>query len=96
MIIFYNRNTNQLKYFTMTTKIEIVNDKYTKVSPFAFGTVFTNINEYTERETAEETFETIGVYKGKKVTDMTGVTYKIVDLTVTPDKTYTVKLRRIE
>lgn len=79
----------------MNIKIEIVNDKFCKISPFAFGTVFTNINELTADGTAEKTFANIGIYKGKTIHDCEQIEYKIVDLSQT-DNTYKVSLRRIK
>lgn len=78
----------------MKMKIEIVNAQAEKVSPYAFGTLFTNINEYTIDETAEKTFANIGVYKGKHIQDVTGAEYKIIDVD-NNDSLYIVKLKLI-
>ena len=78
----------------MKVKINIVNDKFSKVSPFAFGSAFTNLNNFTEDETVEKTFANIGIYKGKTIYDCEHIEYKIVDLSKT-EETYNVFLRRI-
>ena len=51
----------------MNTKINIVNDKFTKISPMAFGSLFSNLSEYVVDETPEKTFKNIGVFVGKKI-----------------------------
>ena len=64
----------------MDIKINIVNDKFTKLSPMAFGSLFSNISEYVVDETPEKTFENIGVCIGKKIIDYDGTEYKIIDV----------------
>ena len=64
----------------MNIKINIINDKFTSISPLAFGTTFSNLSEYTVDETPEKTFKNFGVMKGKKITDYEGTEYKIVNI----------------
>lgn len=64
----------------MDIKINIVNDKFTKISPMAFGSLFSNLSEYVVDETPEKTFENIGIYIGKKIIDYDGIEYKILDV----------------
>ena len=75
--------------------IDIVNDKFCKMSPLAFGATFTNLNEYTKDETVEKTFANIGVYKGKTIYDYENIEYKIVNLESVDENTYKVTLRKI-
>ena len=79
----------------MKIKIDIVNDKFCKMSPLAFGATFANLNEYTKDETAEKTFANIGVYKGKTIYDYENVEYKIVNLESVDENTYKVILRKM-
>ena len=64
----------------MNIKINIVNDKFTKISPCAFGSLFSNLSEYVEDETPEKTFENIGVFVGKKIVDYEGTEYKVMSI----------------
>ena len=64
----------------MNIKINIVNDKFTKISPVAFGSLFSNFSEYVVDETAEKTFKNIGVFVGKKIVDYEGVEYKVLNI----------------
>ena len=64
----------------MNIKINIVNDKFTKISPMAFGSLFSNLSEYVVDETPEKTFKNIGVFVGKKIVDYEGIEYKIISI----------------
>lgn len=64
----------------MNIKINIVNDKFTKISPMAFGSLFTNLSEYVEDETPEKTFENMGVFVGKTIVDYEGTEYKVMSI----------------
>lgn len=64
----------------MNIKINIVNDKFTKISPMAFGSLFNNLSEYVIEDTSEKTFKNIGVYTGKKIVDYDNNCYKIVNI----------------
>ena len=64
----------------MNIKINIVNDKFLNISPLAFGDTFVNLSEFVENETAEKTFENIGVYAGKKIKDYEGNEYKVIKI----------------
>lgn len=64
----------------MNIKINIVNDKFTKISPMAFGSLFNNLSEYVIEDTPEKTFKNIGVYTGKKIVDYDNNCYKIVNI----------------
>lgn len=64
----------------MNIKINIVNDKFTKISPMAFGSLFNNLSEYVVEDTQEKTFKNIGVYTGKKIVDYDNNCYKIVNI----------------
>jgi len=57
-------------------KINVLNDKFTKLSPFAFGNTFINIDS-CEDETIEKTFKNAGISKGDIITDFDGWEYKI-------------------
>ena len=88
----------------MKIKIFVTNDPYLKLSTFAFGTLFTNLNEYTINEDdVEKTFENIGVYKSKIYPDITGVEYKVVGFSLlnkyenpSEEKVYRVDVRRLD
>ena len=64
----------------MNIKINIVNDKFTKISPMAFGSLFSNLSEHVVDETPEKTFKNIGVFVGKKIVDYEGIEYKIISI----------------
>ena len=64
----------------MNININIVNDKFTKISPMAFGSLFSNISEYVVDETPVKTFENIGVFVGKKIVDYEGIEYKVLNI----------------
>ena len=64
----------------MNIKINIVNDKFTKISPMAFGSLFSNLSEYVVDETPVKTFENIGLFVGKKIVDYEGAEYKVFSI----------------
>ena len=64
----------------MDIKINIVNDKFTKISPLAFGSTFSNLSELFLDETPEKTFENMGVFKGKTIVDYSGTEYKVLNI----------------
>lgn len=64
----------------MNIKINIVNDKFTKISPMAFGSLFANLSEYVEDETPEKTFENMGVFVGKTIVDYEDTEYKVMSI----------------
>lgn len=68
----------------MLVKIDVINNKFCKLSPYAFGTMFTNINECTTDINAEKTFANVGIHKGKVIQDCNGVNYQIANLSVIP------------
>lgn len=63
----------------LNVKINILNDKFTKISSLAFGNTFINIDECKD-ETIEKTFKNAGISKGDVITDFEGCEYKIVDI----------------
>ena len=63
----------------LNIKINILNDKFTKISSLAFGNTFINIDE-CEDETIEKTFKNVGISKGDVITDFEGCEYKIIDI----------------
>ena len=65
----------------MDIKINIVNDKFNKISPLAFGHLFSNLSEIVVDETPVKTFENIGVFCGKKIVDYDGTEYKVLNIT---------------
>ena len=79
----------------MDIKINIVNDKFTKISPLAFGSTFSNLSEFVVDETPEKTFENIGVNIGMKITDYVGVDYKIKSIKETDNNDYIVNIEQI-
>lgn len=86
----------------MNIKINIVNDKFTKISPMAFGSLFGNLSEYVVDETPEKTFKNIGVFVGKKIVDYEGIEYKIINISEmnkfenrTNETIYKIELRKL-
>lgn len=86
----------------MNIKINIVNDKFTKISPMAFGSLFSNLSEYVVDETPEKTFKNIGVFVGKKIVDYEGIEYKIINISEmnkfenrTNETIYKIELRKL-
>lgn len=86
----------------MNIKINIVNDKFTKISPMAFGSLFGNLSEYVVDETPEKTFKNIGVFVGKKIVDYEGIEYKIISISEmnkfenrTNETIYKIELRKL-
>jgi hypothetical protein len=86
----------------MNIKINIVNDKFTKISPMAFGSLFSNLSEYVVDETPEKTFKNIGVFVGKKIVDYEGIEYKIISISEmnkfenrTNETIYKIELRKL-
>lgn len=86
----------------MNIKINIVNDKFTKISPVAFGSLFSNLSEYVVDETAEKTFKNIGVFVGKKIVDYEGIEYKVLNISEmnefenrTNETIYKIELRKL-
>lgn len=86
----------------MNIKINIVNDKFTKISPMAFGSLFSNLSEYVVDETPEKTFKNIGVFVGKKIIDYEGIEYKIISISEmnkfenrTNETIYKIELRKL-
>ncbi len=86
----------------MNIKINIVNDKFTKISPMAFGSLFSNLSEYVVDETPEKTFENIGVFVGKKIVDYEGIEYKVLKISEmnefenrTNETVYKIELRKL-
>ena len=86
----------------MNIKINIVNDKFTKISPMAFGSLFSNLSEYVVDETHEKTFENIGVFVGKKIVDYEGIEYKVLKISEmnefenrTNETVYKIELRKL-
>lgn len=86
----------------MNIKINIVNDKFTKISPIAFGSLFSNLSEYVVDETPEKTFKNIGVFVGKKIVDYEGIEYKIISISEmnkfenrTNETIYKIELRKL-
>lgn len=86
----------------MNIKINIVNDKFTKISPMAFGSLFSNLSEYVVDETPENTFKNIGVFVGKKIVDYEGIEYKIISISEmnkfenrTNETIYKIELRKL-
>lgn len=86
----------------MNIKINIVNDKFTKISPMAFGSLFSNFSEYVVDETTEKTFKNIGVFVGKKIVDYEGIEYKIISISEmnkfenrTNETIYKIELRKL-
>ena len=86
----------------MNIKINIVNDKFTKISPMAFGSLFSNLSEYVVDETLEKTFKNIGVFVGKKIVDYEGIEYKIISISEmnkfenrTNETIYKIELRKL-
>lgn len=86
----------------MNIKINIVNDKFTKISPMAFGSLFSNLSEYVVDETPEKTFENMGVFVGKKIVDYEGIEYKILNISEmnefenhTNETVYKIELRKL-
>ena len=85
----------------MNIKINIVNNKFTKISPMAFGSLFSNLSEYVVDETPEKTFKNIGVFVGKKIGDE-GIEYKIISISEmnkfenrTNETIYKIELRKL-
>lgn len=64
----------------MNIKINIVNDKFCKMSPLAFGTLFSNFNEYTYDENPIKFLENIGCFIGKRIRDYEGNEYKVLGI----------------
>ena len=86
----------------MNIKINIINDKFTKISPMAFGSLFSNLSEYVVDETPEKTFKNIGVFVGKKIVDYEGIEYKIISISEmnkfenrTNETIYKIELRKL-
>ena len=86
----------------MNIKINIVNDKFTKISPMAFGSLFSNLSEHVVDETPEKTFKNIGVIVGKKIVDYEGIEYKIISISEmnkfenrTNETIYKIELRKL-
>lgn len=86
----------------MNIKINIVNDKFTKISPMAFGSLFSNLSEYVVDETPEKTFKNIGVFVGKKIVNYEGIEYKIISISEmnkfenrTNETIYKIELRKL-
>lgn len=86
----------------MNIKINIVNDKFTKISPMAFGSLFSNLSEYVVDETPEKTFENMGVFVGKKIVDYEGIEYKVLKISEmnefenrTNETVYKIELRKL-
>jgi hypothetical protein len=86
----------------MDIKINIVNDKFTKISPLAFGHLFSNLSEMAVDETPVKTFENIGVFVGKKIVDYEGIEYKILNISEmnefenrTNETVYKIELRKL-
>lgn len=86
----------------MNIKINIVNDKFTKISPMAFGSLFSNLSKYVVDETPEKTFKNIGVFVGKKIVDYEGIEYKIISISEmnkfenrTNETIYKIELRKL-
>lgn len=86
----------------MNIKINIVNDKFTKISPIAFGSLFSNLTEYVVDETPEKTFKNIGVFVGKKIVDYEGIEYKVLNISEmnefenrTNETIYKIELRKL-
>ena len=86
----------------MNVKINIVNDKFTKISPMAFGSLFSNLSEHVVDETPEKTFKNIGVFVGKKIVDYEGIEYKIISISEmnkfenrTNETIYKIELRKL-
>ena len=86
----------------MNIKINIVNDKFTKISPIAFGSLFSNLSEYVVDETPEKTFKNIGVIVRKKIVDYEGIEYKIISISEmnkfenrTNETIYKIELRKL-
>ena len=86
----------------MNIKINIVNDKFTKISPIAFGSLFSNLSEHVVDETPEKTFKNIGVFVGKKIVDYEGIEYKIISISEmnkfenrTNETIYKIELRKL-
>lgn len=86
----------------MNIKINIVNDKFTKISPMAFGSLFSNLSEHVVDETPEKTFKNIGVFVGKKIVDYEGIEYKIISISEmnkfenrTNETIYKIELRKL-
>ena len=71
--------------------IKILNNYDVKLSPYAFGTLFTNVNEYTARLSVDDTFAAIGVYKNMLISDINGYKYKIKNILQT-SKGYTIEI----
>ena len=102
MIHYYFVIVNFKNNKTMNIKIDIVNDKFTKISPLAFGSLFCNLSEYTVDETPEKTFENIGFFRGKKIVDYSGTEYKVLNVTEmnefenrTNETIYKIELRKL-
>lgn len=86
----------------MNIKISIINDKFTKISPMAFGSLFSNLSDYVVDETPEKTFENIGVFVGKKIVDYEGIEYKVLKISEmnefenrTNETVYKIELRKL-
>ena len=86
----------------MNIKINIVNDKFTKISPIAFGSLFSNLSEHVVDETPEKTFKNIGVFVGKNIVDYEGIEYKIISISEmnkfenrTNETIYKIELRKL-
>ena len=86
----------------MNIKINIVNDKFTKISPIAFGSLFSNLSEHVVDETPEKTFKNIGVFVRKNIVDYEGIEYKIISISEmnkfenrTNETIYKIELRKL-
>ncbi len=86
----------------MNIKINVINDRFTKISPMAFGSLFANLSEYVEDETPEKTFENMGVFVGKTIVDYEGTEYKVMSISKmnqyenrSNETTYKVDVRRL-
>ena len=64
----------------MDIKLNIVNDKFAKISPLAFNSLFCNLSEFVKDETPEKTFENMGVFVGKTIVDYDGNHYKVLKI----------------
>jgi len=75
-------------------KIEVSNNKALKLSPYAFGTLFANVNEYTERNTPETTFAAVGIHENMTISDIDGHAYKIKEIKQIDDN-YVIELNEL-
>jgi len=72
-------------------KIKVLNDSCIKLSPYAFGTLFSNINEYTIVDDVYHTFANVGIHKNMIIQDILTRKYTIKNI-VKNDDNYIVEL----